>query len=320
MKTGLLFALFTLSFASSAISNGSENMEITECYVLSVEDDENIPKDRAMVRVQVLNNGFQEGEVIQYGYANLSLKAELDNALSFEFSMDSGIVEFQFYPKNRAGISEITSTPLHIKGGAITTLAIHFRNQGEVMEMIKKPVIYLYPTQNEVVSVEVKTPGELIFTYPNYDNGWTFTATPSGELQFGDDTYNYLFWEAEQEFAQSDWMRVGRMVVRDELLEYLESVVEKLGFTSKEKADFITFWAPQMQRYDQTFVRFMFNEECNQFAELTMSPTPDQLIRLYVIWSPIDSQKVIREYDVQQFPEMLTRKGFTVLEWGGIQR
>lgn len=320
MKTILFFALFTLGFASSAFTNESALVEILECYVLSVEDDKTIPNDRAVVRVQVLNNGFQKGEVIQYGYGDLSLEAALNDQLSFEFSMDSGIVEFQFYPKARTEFAEITSNPLHIKGGAITTLVIRFLSPHIILESVKKPVIYLYPTEEEVVSVTLKTPGELTFTYPIYENGWTFTARPSGELLFGEERYNYLFWEAEMEVASSDWMEEGKIVGREELMAYLESVLEQFHFTSKEKADFITFWAPQLQRHNQTFVRFVYNEACDQFAELSITPTPDQLIRLYIIWTPIDPDLDAKKYELQQFPELPTREGFTVLEWGGIER
>lgn len=319
MKAHILILFFVLGFSGSAFSNGSELVEIVECYVQSVEKNDRVPNDRANVRVIVRNNGFQHGEVIQYGYDSKNLEATLNDKLGFEFTLDSGIVEFQFYPKNQVGFSEITSHPIHIAGGSITTLVIHFRTQSHLNEMVKKPVIYLYPTKNEIVSVQLKPKGELTFTYPIYENGWTFTATPTGELQFVDGTYNYLFWEAEMEIDQSDWMTEGKIVGRDELLEYLESVVEKMRFTSKEKADFITFWAPQLLRYDQTFVRFVFNEECDQFAELDISPTPDEVIRLYILWTPVNLQSAPENVAPQQVPETKVREGFAVVEWGGIE-
>lgn len=40
----------------------------------------------------------------------------------------------------------------------------------------EKPVIYLYPEEIMEVTVKLDYNGELICTYPNYDEGWTVTA------------------------------------------------------------------------------------------------------------------------------------------------
>ena len=44
----------------------------------------------------------------------------------------------------------------------------------------KKPVIYLYPEQEQEVSVRLEYDGELTCTYPEYNDGWTVTAEPDG--------------------------------------------------------------------------------------------------------------------------------------------
>ena len=46
----------------------------------------------------------------------------------------------------------------------------------------KKPVIYLYPEQEQEVSVRLDYDGELTCTYPEYNDGWTVTAKPDGRL------------------------------------------------------------------------------------------------------------------------------------------
>ena len=65
-----------------------------------------------------------------------------------------------------------------------------------------KPVIYLYPEQEEDVSVELDYAGDLTCTYPEYNGKWNVTAQPDGTLTDADgQTYNYLYWEGENDTA-----------------------------------------------------------------------------------------------------------------------
>ncbi|MBQ2385447.1 MAG: hypothetical protein II292_04480, partial [Clostridia bacterium] len=45
-----------------------------------------------------------------------------------------------------------------------------------------KPVIYLYPTEETVVSVKLEYDGELTATYPEYNGEWQVVASPDGTL------------------------------------------------------------------------------------------------------------------------------------------
>ena len=67
--------------------------------------------------------------------------------------------------------------------------------------MSEKPIIYLYPEKDTTVSVKLNVKGKLTFTYPEYKDGWEFKASPNGDLTFGEDTYNYLFWESSQRYV-----------------------------------------------------------------------------------------------------------------------
>lgn len=71
-----------------------------------------------------------------------------------------------------------------------------------------------------------------------------------------------------------------------------------------------------MIQHPWCLVHFVMNEECDQFAELTIEPEPDLVARLYMIWSPIDNIddfNYLRPQNIQ----LINRLGFTVLEWGG---
>jgi hypothetical protein len=54
--------------------------------------------------------------------------------------------------------------------------------QTEQPAPLRKPVIYLYPTQQEMVSVKLNFSGQLTCTYPDYKNGWKVSASPDGTL------------------------------------------------------------------------------------------------------------------------------------------
>ena len=97
----------------------------------------------------------------------------------------------------------------------------------------KKPVIYLYPEQEQEVSVRLEYDGELTCTYPEYKEGWTVTAEPDGRLTDRTGTeYNYLYWE-----GTSDWeydFSEGFCVAGKDSAEFLEGALAELGLTRRE--------------------------------------------------------------------------------------
>ncbi len=177
-----------------------------------------------------------------------------------------------------------------------------------------KPVIYLYPEKEMAVEVKIDFEGENPILYPEYNDGWKCTASPNGDLKIGESTYNYLFWEVDQpDHLSTADLNEGFIVKGENSISFLEEKLSAAIFTSKEKADFITFWGPLIQKNELNFVRFEFNEVCDKFAELKISPAPSNVYRLYIFFSPIDEAFEVKE---QQVPKM-NRDGFTVLEWGG---
>ncbi|MFT6921577.1 MAG: hypothetical protein ACJA1C_000574 [Crocinitomicaceae bacterium] len=182
------------------------------------------------------------------------------------------------------------------------------------IDEVCKPVIYLYPEKEMAVEVKIDFDGENPILYPAYNDSWKCTASPNGDLKIGESTYNYLFWEVGQpnHLSTAD-LNEGFIVRGENSISFLEAKLNAAGFTPKEKADFITFWGPRIQQNELNFVRFEFNEVCDKFATLSVSPTPDNVYRLYIFFSPIEE---VFEVVEQQIPKM-NRNGFTVLEWGG---
>ena len=47
------------------------------------------------------------------------------------------------------------------------------------------------------------------------------------------------------------------IIDRTDLLNFLETSLTAIGLNTKETADFITFWGPQMLRNEKNYVHFM---------------------------------------------------------------
>lgn len=178
--------------------------------------------------------------------------------------------------------------------------------------MVKKPVIYLYPKTPIQVKVNLDFSGKLTCTYPLYNDGWTVDALPDGTLSVDNQTYNYLYWEGKSN-EKYDFSK-GFCVPGSETASFLEDALAKLGLNRKEANEFIIYWLPLMQENPYNVISFQTNVYTDS-AKLTIEPTPDTLIRVFMAWKP-------SRHFVQIPPQELTcedRTGFTAVEWGGTQ-
>ena len=176
-----------------------------------------------------------------------------------------------------------------------------------------KPVIYLYPEEETLVTVKLNYVGELTCTYPAYNQGWTVTASPDGTLTDADgQTYNYLYWEGKDNVAYD--FSQGACVAGEDTAAFLEDALSQLGLTRREANEFIVYWLPQMEKNPYNLIAFQ-SDAYAEAAELTVEPAPDTLLRVFMAWKPLEqpvdipSQKLTRP----------VRSGFTVVEWGGCQ-
>ena len=176
---------------------------------------------------------------------------------------------------------------------------------------IDKPVIYLYPEEEQEVTVRLLYDGKLTCTYPSYENGWQVTAFPDGSLLDADGKYyNYLYWEGRSniDFDFSE----GFCVAGEETAVFLEEALIKLGLTSREANEFIVYWLPKMQNNAYNLISFQ-TDAYTEYAKLFVDPCPDVLIRVFMAWKPLETAVCVQ-------PQMLSapeRSGFTLVEWGG---
>lgn len=179
---------------------------------------------------------------------------------------------------------------------------------------VKKPVIYLYPTQTEQVNVKLDFAGSLTCTYPQYSaNGWNVTAHPDGTLTGSDGKqYSYLYWEGAGG-VQPDFSS-GFVIKGSDTAAFLQEKLSALGLTPREYNEFIVYWLPKMQDNTYNLISFQGSSYTNA-AKLTVTPKPDSILRVYMAYKPLKAAVSVPEQTLPSFE----RKGFTVVEWGGME-
>ena len=182
-------------------------------------------------------------------------------------------------------------------------------------EGVKKPIIYLYPTEETNVTVKVGNPENLTHTYPKYENSWEVLAKPNGDLidlKTGRNLYA-LYWEGINTVEPN--MEEGFIVKGEDTIKFLEEKLEILGLNEKEAEEFIVYWLPKLESNKYNFIRFQTMEEINKNMPLEITPKPDTLIRIVMEFKGLEKEIEVKEQKL----EMPNREGFTAVEWGGTE-
>lgn len=180
-----------------------------------------------------------------------------------------------------------------------------------------KPVIYLYPDKEQKTDVALNFNGTGLYTYPkiNTNNHWNITAKPDGMLtDNAGNSYPYLFWEGIQADMSYINLTEGFVVEVAKLEKFLEEKLTLLGLNARERTDFITYWAPKQQESTYVFVRFE-TEAYSKAVPLNITPAPESMQRIFTVFMPVEAGYICNEQALQPF----SRKGYTVIEWGGVQ-
>ncbi|MFT5778218.1 MAG: hypothetical protein ACI837_001174 [Crocinitomicaceae bacterium] len=300
--------LLTILFLIGTLTSFAKPEEAMPVYWLkSSVIDTSLTGDKA-IYVFEFQNIHELNYRVMYSIDGVTETREiLVNSLKIETT--AGKHAFQFYYNE--SFQEVYTDSIDIQPRHKDTYAVPFPAATYPIMQLEKPVIYLYPEVTTKVQVVMNIKGNRAFMFPEYTDCWEFTAHPNGDLTFGKNTYNYLFWEAtiRDQIIPDE----GFVVAGDNSINFLEEKLSEIGFTSKEQADFITYWAPRMIKNEHNFVQFVFNEECDEYATMKITPQPDHIYRIYMKWTSVyEGFKV----DEQIIPKV-DRSGFTVIEWGG---
>jgi hypothetical protein len=228
---------------------------------------------------------------------------------------------------------------LLLVGGVV---AVNAKTNKPTLSMAK-PVIYLYPKITTDVTVQIDKVN-LEVDVPKYKNAWVVQAQPNGKLkdlqpQFTDcmsldntsfgleytrnackkNEYPYIYWAGKSR-VDYEGINEGFIVERANLVSFMNSKLNEIGLSDKEKFDMLEYWLPMIQKKNKPFykVSFLLNAEMDKMAPLTISPKPDTILRVFLDYEGLDS-KPRKELLPQKFKK-LERKGFTVIEWGGAKR
>ncbi len=179
-----------------------------------------------------------------------------------------------------------------------------------------KPVIYLYPQKTEKISVQISPQGGMTKSEPAYSGGWNVISDPYSNITnlADNQTYPYLFWEGRGGIYQTP--DKGFVVAQADVHQFLINKLGLLGLTIKESGDFMDFWEPKMQGSPYYFVTFMGNDVMDFIAPLSVTPKPDTVIRILMDFKPLQNPISVQGYNIRT----PLRKGFTVVEWGGVLR
>jgi hypothetical protein len=182
--------------------------------------------------------------------------------------------------------------------------------------MLKKPVIYLYPTKKTDIELSINFEGKLLTTFPKLEKSWKVTAYENGQI-FDKKTnrfYNSLFWDGEISFPASHYQyKTGFVVEKEKLTSFLIEKIEFMGLNNAETNDFIQYWLPILEKNKYTFIHFLVNEDYSVFSTNNVNPKPDTSIRIFMEFFGVDEPIAIA-------PQQLlstNRNGFTLVEWGG---
>jgi hypothetical protein len=174
-----------------------------------------------------------------------------------------------------------------------------------------KPVIYLYP--ESTTKVTVKVGADIRISEPAYNGGWKVIASPSGQLTTDYGLRDYLFWEGLG-WGKYPTINSGFVVESSRVAETIATQMKEMGLNTKEIADFNEFWLPKMPATPYVRLSWLTTPEMNTLAPLSVSPKPDSSIRVFLDFEGLNSKIDIAPQILPHYE----RKGFTLVEWGGL--
>jgi hypothetical protein len=177
------------------------------------------------------------------------------------------------------------------------------------MGTMKKPAVYLYPTEDSFVNVKLNINGRITKDVPEYKNGWTVFVTKDGIIE---NKYDYLFYEAKMK--NIDLPNSGWIVKYDDLESWFDVNLARFGLNSKEKNQFKEYWLKELPKANYYEIKLFENSFLKENMDIIILPQPDTLIRLNFYFKPLKKEMAIQE-PITTTPE---RRGFTVVEWGGM--
>lgn len=181
---------------------------------------------------------------------------------------------------------------------------------------VLKPIIYLYPTQEEVITVRLGYKNKITSSYPKYLDDWKVLAKPNGDLKYLKTNQNlYSLYYENKRTVNYKVEKEGFCIERKEIASFLEDKLAKLGLTERESEEFIIYWLPKLESNKYNYIRFATKEEIDNDMPLNITPSPNTTIRVLMTYKGLNKSIKVEEQKIIT-PE---RKGFVAVEWGGTE-
>jgi ABC-type amino acid transport substrate-binding protein len=198
-------------------------------------------------------------------------------------------------------------------GDPSAELTVYFADPATMGEMAK-PVVYLYPTRPEAVTVRPRPEGGVTVAEPALaDGAWRVRAEPDGRLTelASRRQWRSLYWEGLSALKPP---QDGFCVAQEALPAFFAEKLRTLGLRGQEVADFTEYWLPRLRDAKAQRISFVSRAALDAHAPLDISPAPDTLIRVYFFHQPAAACDGTETQAVEVAP---ARRGFTAVEWGG---
>lgn len=86
-----------------------------------------------------------------------------------------------------------------------------------------------------------------------------------------------------------------------------------MGLNTTETNEFVQYWLPILEKNQTNFVHFLVNNGYSTISKNIVNPEPDTSIRIFMEFYGLNQKTGIIPQDLPR----TTRKGFTLVEWGG---
>lgn len=295
-----------------------------EFQIISSAPDATLDQNHARFELKFEDYLLNTGEafpVIELSCNGVIQRFQLDSSLMHTIDVSPGKYQFMLIRTgdyNEIITDSITILPAHLTKARIyfTPKPVKINDVGPPSIISYKPVIYFYSPKDLFVNVELTPSGTFTYTYPAYENGWEGTVKAQGGIAINKHHYPYLFWEGETPAIQTlvDYNE-GFVVSKENVTAFLEEKLTEMGLNDQERTDFITFWGPRMVGSEKNHVQFLFNKEYDDIATLSVTPKPDHIFRLYMLWTPLPESATLNP--APQKLSTVKHDGFSVVEWGG---
>jgi hypothetical protein len=228
---------------------------------------------------------------------------ELEVGFTYETKCGGCAPEYMYYAiKLDKGIKQVKEFNYTAKA----------RNKSEDCGAVAyKPMIYIYPDKDMNVEVKLGNSNLLTTTYPKYEKSWKVFAKTNGDLEYNGRTYYGLYWEGANH--NSKVKDDGFVIKGEDTSKFLEEKLEILGLNEREINEFIIYWLPKMEHNKYNYIRFETREEIDSYMPLSISPSPQSVIRVYMDFKGLDKKIEVKEQQL----EKNERVGYSVIEWGG---